>query len=287
MILLNFANFSIKSKKEPIKLKKIEHLSEIYNLYDTFIIDLWGVMHDGVRVHQGAIKAIDNLQKNNKKFIFLSNAPRPSESVIRFLKKINMEEKYLKNVMTSGEAALKSLRNKKFGTKFFHLGPERDASLFKGIEKNKSGLNDCEFILCTGLFDEHEKDLDYYKNLLKNSISKKLVCTNPDLIVHREKKAEYCAGTIAEIFEVLGGVSVYFGKPHKEVYDIILKKDEKTLIIGDNLNTDIKGANNLNIDSLFITSGVHRFEFNKKNELMNLLKKYKVSSKYFQEMLIW
>ena len=141
--------------------------------------------------------------------------------------------------------------------------------------------------MCTGLFDEHEKDLDYYKNLLKNSISKKLVCTNPDLIVHRGKKAEYCAGAIAEIFEVLGGVSVYFGKPYKEVYDIILKKDEKTLIIGDNLNTDIKGANNLNIDSLFITSGVHRSEFNKKNELMNLLKKYKVSSKYFQEMLIW
>ena len=268
-------------------MKKIEHLSEIYNLYDTFIIDLWGVMHDGVRVHQGAIKAIDNLQKNNKKFIFLSNAPRPSESVVRFLKKINMEEKYLKNVITSGEAALKSLRNKKFGTKFFHLGPERDASLFKGMEKNKSGLNDCEFILCTGLFDEHEKDLDYYKNLLKNSISKKLVCTNPDLIVHRGKKAEYCAGAIAEIFEVLGGVSVYFGKPYKEIYTMCFSENEKAIAIGDNLNTDIRGANNMNIDSVFICDGVHRNEFKDEDELKDLSIKYEVVPNFYQPQLIW
>ena len=280
-------NFPIKVEKEPVKLKKIEHLAEIYSSYDTFIIDLWGVMHDGVKVHEGAIEAIDNLKKKNKKFIFLSNAPRPSESVVQFLKNINMKEEYLKNVITSGEVALKSLRNKKFGTKFFHLGPVRDASLFKDLEKNQTNINECEFILCTGLFDGHEEDLDYYKNLLKKNISKKLICTNPDLIVHRGKNKEFCAGTIAKIFEELGGQSIYFGKPYKDVYDIIINKNENFLIIGDNLNTDIKGANNLNLDSLFITSGVHRSEFIKENELTNLLKRYEVSSKYFQEKLLW
>ena len=121
--------------------------------------------------------------------------------------------------------------------------------------------------LCTGLFDEDDPDLinhymkmiDYYKNFLH--ISKKLVCTNPDLTVHRGNKEEYCAGYIAKIFEELGGEVYYYGKPHKEIYEMCFNQDEKVLAIGDNLRTDIKGANNLNIDCLFISNGVHRDEF--------------------------
>ena len=116
---------------------------------------------------------------------------------------------------------------------------------------------------------------------------KKIVCTNPDLIVHRGSKEELCAGSEAEVFKSLGGKVVYFGKPYKEVYDLCLKKNERTLVIGDNLNTDIKGANNLNLDSLFITGGVHRSEFKNDGELENLLNRYKVKVKYFQKNLNW
>ena len=186
-------------------MKKLEHLEEIYKSYDTFIVDLWGVMHNGIKLNDGAIKTISNLKKKNKKVVFLSNAPRPNKDVIQFLKKLKMKDDYLKYVQTSGEVALKSLKNKIFGTKFFHLGPERDVSLFEGLEKNKTTIENSEFILCTGLFDLHEHDLSFYKNLLINSLSKKLICTNPDLIVHRGKKIEYCAGTVAKIFEDMGG----------------------------------------------------------------------------------
>ena len=267
-------------------MKKLDHLSEIYNLYDTFIIDLWGVMHNGIRLNPKAIEVVEELNKKKKRITFLSNAPRPSKNVIEFLKKINMNKIFLKNVFTSGEAAMNSLASKKFGEKFFHLGPERDDSLFKDFKQNKTRLNNCNFILCTGLFDDYEK-LDYYKDLLKKSISKKLICTNPDLTVHRGNKEEYCAGKIAEIFSSLGGEVIYFGKPHKEVYDFILKKGEKNLVIGDNLNTDVKGANNINVDSLFITNGVHRTEFNKEDDLPDLLKKYKVEANFFQKELCW
>ena len=268
-------------------MKKLEHLAEVYNAYDTFIIDLWGVMHNGIKLNDEAINVVDNLTKNNKKVIFLSNAPRPNKNVIKFLRKLDMEEKYLKNVLTSGEAAINSLRNKKFGDRFFHLGPERDASLFDGFKEKKTNIERCDFILCTGLFDDCTDDLDYYKRLLLDSVSKRLVCTNPDLVVHRGDKKEYCAGTIAKVFKDLGGEVTYFGKPYKEIYDIILIKGEKGFIIGDNLNTDIKGANNLKLDSLFITDGIHRSEFKEEKELGELLKKYKVSSKYFQKNLIW
>ena len=266
---------------------KLEHLSKIYNSYDTFIIDLWGVIHNGILLNSKAIEAVDELNKNSKKIVFLSNAPRPSEKVKEFLRKMQIKENFLKNVVTSGEAAMQAINKNEFGKLFFHLGPERDDSIFYKVKKNKTSIEKCEFILCTGLFDKHEHDLNFYKDLLKNSLSKKLICTNPDLTVHRGNQVEHCAGAIAKIFETLGGEVIYFGKPHKEIYKMCFNANEKVLAIGDNLRTDIKGANDLNIDSIFISNGVHRSEFQNENELSELMFKYKVKINYFQSELTW
>ena len=270
-----------------MKIKKLEHLSEIFKEYDAFIIDLWGVMHNGIKLNSSAMNAVGELQANGKRVVFLSNAPRPTKKVVEFLKRMKMEDRFLKNVLTSGEATLNSLKNNKFGKKFYHLGPQRDDSLFSDIKENKTTLDKCDFILCTGLFDEEEENLKYYEELLKKYTNKKLVCTNPDLIVHKGGIEEYCAGKIAEVFENLGGEVIYFGKPHKEVYLSCLKANQKTLVIGDNLKTDIKGANNMNLDSIFITSGVHKSKMNNVELIEKLLKEYKVSAKYFQEELTW
>ena len=270
-----------------MKIKKLDHLSKIFREYDAFIIDLWGVMHNGISLNSSAMNAVRELDSNGKRIIFLSNAPRPTKKVIEFLKKMKMDERYLKNVLTSGEAALNSLKKNEFGKKFYHLGPQRDDSLFVDIKKNKTSIENCDFILCTGLFDEEEENLKFYENLLKNFTKKILVCTNPDLIVHRGGEEEYCAGKIAEIFEKLGGRVIYFGKPHKEVYLSCLKENEKTLVIGDNLKTDIKGANNMKLDSIFITNGVHKSKIKNEEFLKKTLEEYNVSSKYFQEELTW
>tara|TARA_Y100001970_G_C14036766_1_gene751521 strand:+ start:100 stop:912 length:813 start_codon:yes stop_codon:yes gene_type:complete len=270
-----------------MKIKKLDHLSSIYQEYDAFLIDLWGVMHDGIRLNVSAIDAVNKLEAKGKKIIFLSNAPRPTKKVAEFLKKLKMEDKLLKNILTSGEAAMNSLKENKFGKKFYHLGPERDDSLFYNIKENKTTIDKCDFILCTGLFDEEEENLQFYENLLKDFTNKKLVCTNPDLTVHRGKVEEYCAGKIAEIFEKLGGKVIYFGKPHKEVYLTCLDMRQKILVIGDNIKTDIKGANNMNLNSIFITNGVHRSKINTKEDIEKLLKIHNVSANYFQEELTW
>ena len=146
-------------------MKELKNLSKIYNNYDTFIIDLWGVVHNGVMLNSKAIEAIDQLKNNSKKIVFLSNAPRPSSKVINYLLKMNMNKKYLTNVMTSGEAAMHAINQNKFGQKFFHLGPPRDDSVYEKVKDNKTELDKCDFILCTGLFDDHENDLNYYKKL--------------------------------------------------------------------------------------------------------------------------
>ena len=273
--------------KRTKKLKKIDHLSEIYSFYDTFVIDLWGVMHNGILLNNKAVQTIEELKKNNKKIVFLSNAPRPSIKVKEFLKKLNMKEIFLSNIVTSGEAAMQAINENRFGKFFFHLGPSRDNSIFYKVKENQTSLEKSEFILCTGLLDEYESDLNYYEELLKNSLSKKLICTNPDLTVHRGEIEEHCAGAIAKRYENMGGEVIYFGKPYPEIYKMCFNTQEKVLAIGDNLRTDIKGANNLKIDSIFITKGVHRNEFKSHNELIDVSKKYQVTINFFQEELTW
>ena len=148
-------------------------------------------------------------------------------------------------------------------------------------------MNECQYLLCTGLFDDHDQDLNYYKNLLEKQINKKMVCTNPDLIVDRGNKRELCAGSVAMVFDKMGGEVVYFGKPYPEVYNqSIDNKNKKILSIGDNLSTDIKGANLLNYDSLLISNGIHRDEIKNKG-IQNVAKEYEAIVNYIQSDLKW
>ena len=263
-------------------------LKSIVNSYDLFFIDIWGVVHNGIKLYDNSIEVLENLSNLNKEFILLTNAPRPSSTVVNFLKKMGLN-KFFENVFTSGEAALKYLIKDLKNKKFFHIGPStRDFELFKSFEKNKVlNIKDADYLLCSGLFDDHSDDLNYYKSLFSEHISKKMICTNPDLIVDRGDKREYCAGSVAKIFEEIKGEVIYFGKPYPPVYNLSSEtKNKKVLCIGDNLNTDIKGANIQNYDSLLITSGIHRYEISK-IKLNNVIEKYKAKVDYFQTDLKW
>ena len=272
-----------------MKTKSIKGLSQIQKRYDTFFIDLWGVMHNGIKLYSGAVEVLEKLNKLNKRFVLMSNAPRPSKTVEKFLLKLKLNKIFAKNVFTSGEAALKSLQRNVYGKNFYHLGPKRDTSLFWRFKNNRRDLENADFILCTGFLDSHKDSLDYYKDLLKKYTQLKMVCTNPDLVVHRGFEQEYCAGTLAEIFKGMGGKVIYFGKPYPDIYKFCIKKGETVLVIGDNIRTDIKGANNMNLDSLFITHGIHKKDF-LNLPLQNydkILEKYETKTNYYQERLSW
>ena len=262
-------------------------LKSIFSEYDLFFIDIWGVVHNGVKLHENAVKVLNELSNNEKKFILLTNAPRPNLTVINTLKKMGLND-FSDTVFTSGEASKRYLLENFNNKKFFHLGPPRDFDLFKTFEDNKVlNIDDSDYLLCSGLFEEHEDDLGYYKNLLSKHITKKMICTNPDLIVDRGDKREYCAGSIAKSFEEIEGEVIYFGKPYPPVYEISADvNNKKILCIGDNLNTDIKGANIQNFDSLLITGGIHREEISKLS-IKNVLKNYEAKIDYFQKELKW
>ena len=263
-------------------------LRSIVKNYDLFFIDLWGVVHNGIKLHEKAIETLEKIYKSKKNYVLLTNAPRPNSTVKTFLKKLGMENKILENVYTSGQAALSYLKKNYLEEIFYHIGPPRDFDLFNNFEKKKTtDIKLCNYILCTGLFDNYSQDLNYYKDLLSHHTKKKMICTNPDLIVDRGNKRELCAGSVAMIFEKLGGNVIYFGKPYPEVYNQSTdNKNKKILAIGDNLNTDIKGANLLNYDSMIITNGIHKEEI-KKNGIENVSKNYEVLINYMQSDLKW
>ena len=256
--------------------------------YDLFYIDLWGVIHNGIKLHEQAITVLRKLIKKNKTFVLLTNAPRPNKTVRNFLQKMGMEQELRNNVFTSGEAAFNYLKKYFLSKKFYHIGPSRDFDLFNLFENNKSEhIEDSEYLLCTGLFDEYDEDLVFYKNLLKEHINKKMICTNPDLIVDRGNKRELCAGSVAMVFEKMGGEVVYFGKPHPEVYNQSIDNDNKKILaIGDNLNTDIKGANLLNYDSLLVSNGIHKDEIKDKG-IQQVAKEYEAIVNFVQSDLKW
>ncbi len=263
-------------------------LQSIADKYDLFYIDLWGVIHNGINLHNQAITVLEELLKKNKTFVLLTNAPRPNKTVRNFLEKMGMDKVLRNQVFTSGEAALNYLKKSFLSKKFYHIGPPRDFDLFNLFEKNKcEDIVDSEYLLCTGLFDDYDTDLTYYKNLLDKHIKKKMICTNPDLIVDRGETRELCAGSVAMVFEKMGGQVVYFGKPYSEVYNqSIDNKNKKILAIGDNLNTDIRGANLLNYDSLLITNGIHKDEIKNKG-IQNVTKEYEVIVNFIQADLKW
>ena len=149
-------------------------LRSIVKNYDIFFIDLWGVVHNGIKHNENAIETLTQISNANKNYVLLTNAPRPNSTVKIFLEKMGMDKSILEKVYTSGEMALNYLKKNYSKKSFYHIGPPRDFDLFLNFKKNKSEkIEDCSYFLCTGLFEKHEQDLRYYKDLLNNFTSKK------------------------------------------------------------------------------------------------------------------
>jgi len=263
-------------------------LRSIVKNYDIFYIDLWGVVHNGINLHTNAIEVLEEITKAKKQYVLLTNSPRPSKIVKLILEKMGMNETIREKVYSSGEASLAYLKKNYLNKKFYHIGPSRDFGLFADFKNNKvDDINESSYLLCTGLFERQDENLGYYKELFKDHVNKKMICSNPDLIVDKGNKRELCAGSVALVFEKMRGEVVYFGKPFPEVYNqSIDNKEKKVLSIGDNLNTDIKGANFLNFDSLIISNGVHKDEI-KKEGIDVVSKKYEVIVDFIQTELKW
>lgn len=254
---------------EKDKLKYAVGLNEIFNHYDAFIIDMWGVVFDGVSPYPGAVDCLNHIIKSGKAVIFMSNAPRPGNLTVEKLLSFNVQATP-EMVLTSGdvvrqylqEASNVSIENRQ---KYYHLGAQRNQDILSGITIDLvDDIKEADKILLTAYLDEDE-DLNQYDNLLKEAASNNLmaICANPDKIVINGNKNRYCAGIFAEKYEKIGGKVHYYGKPHPEIYKIAFQRlqplgiqnKNKILMIGDTIDTDIAGAKIAGIHSALVLSG--------------------------------
>ena len=256
-------------------MQVIKQLKDISKNYNVLFCDIWGCIHNGKEAYQNALKALVDFKRNNGFVMLLTNAPRPKNAVKAHLSTFGISEKHFNDITTSGDAAQNSMLSGDVGTKVFHLGPKRDVSFFNDIPPDRKltnkinvvELRHAEGIVCTGLFDDRTETPENYKDLIKYSIKKnlKLLCVNPDIFVDVGDLRVWCAGGIAAAFSKAGGISIYCGKPHKEIYKLAHQKLEmhnikspKILCVGDGINTDILGGKNEMLDTLFVCGGLSR-----------------------------
>lgn len=250
---------------------KILSIDEITKNYDALIIDIWGVIYDGHAPYNKAINYLNNMIKEGKSIIFMSNTPRPGILSDKLFTGWGIDMNKA-SVYTSGDLLREQLTFwnddvfKTLGRRFYHLGEDKNPDLLMNLEVDVvSNIKRAEFLLMSLYMDEGE-NLDHWDDLLQEAVDLNLpvVCANPDLVVNHGKKIRYCSGTFAEKFKKMGGKKVYYyGKPDSKIFNAVINKyknrgianKSRILMIGDTLETDIKGANEVGIDSAMVLTG--------------------------------
>jgi HAD superfamily hydrolase (TIGR01459 family) len=275
----------VHDRKSPIiqKPRLITGLAELSADYDVLLCDVWGVIHNGLSPHPAAVDALLRFRAKGGKVILVSNAPVPAGAVRYRLDRLPIPRKAYDAIVTSGDV-IASLIAERGDAPLFNIGPSYDRSLYREVLKingrlpHRVRLEVARYVVCTGLFDPDTETPADYDPMLAIMLEHQLdfLCANPDLVVHVGPKLMYCAGAIAERYENAGGQVIQGGKPYPPIYQRALKMAEtfaghppslaRVLVIGDAMQTDVKGAIEQSFDSLFIIAGIHRGEILKSDD---------------------
>ena len=246
----------------------LETVSDLASSSDAWLVDVWGVIHNGVAAIVSSGDACAAYRAQGGYVVLLTNAPRPAAAVVEQLDRIGVRRDAYDAVLTSGDVT-RGLVKAWADKPLCHIGPERDLGIFSDLGFKFVTTLEAEVVVCTGLMDDETETPDDYATTLRGFLRRNLVmlCANPDLKVERGDSIVYCAGSIAQAYEQLGGEVVYSGKPHLPIYELAHRMiddgvghevpKDRVLAIGDGLLTDIKGASAAGLRSLFVASGIH------------------------------
>ena len=269
----------------------IPKFSSLASTYDVLLCDVWGVVHNGLAASPHACDALMRMRAHGGVVVLITNAPRPSDVVSRQLDRLHVPREAYDAIVSSGDVT-RSVIEERRGQTLYHLGPERDRSIFTGLDVHFASPRNCgtagftrfaspetaDYVVCSGLEDDDIETPDDYRARLESMLARKLfmVCGNPDVVVERGSTLVYCAGAIADLYAAMGGEVLYAGKPYRPIYDMALAKAEKiagrkialsrVLAVGDSVRTDLKGARTVGVDFLFVTSGIHAEELGSREQ---------------------
>jgi HAD superfamily hydrolase (TIGR01459 family) len=253
-------------------LRFIEQLRDLVDGVDVVLSDIWGVVHNGLVAFPEACEALRTFRSRGGTVVLITNAPRPADSVQRQLRKLGVPDDTYDAIVSSGDLTRHFVAERP-GQKVYWLGPERDNSIYRGLDPVLAPLTEADYIVCTGPFDDETESAEDYREMMLQARERKLtlVCANPDIVVERGDRLIYCAGAIADLYRELGGEVIFYGKPHRPIYDraMALAAErrgqvtslDRVLAIGDSVRTDLTGAHGYGIKCLFVTRGIHAGDF--------------------------
>jgi HAD superfamily hydrolase (TIGR01459 family) len=253
-------------------LRFADRLRDLVGGVDVVLSDIWGVVHNGLVAFPEACEALHSFRAQGGTVILITNAPRAADSVQRQLRKLGIADDSYDAIVSSGDLTRHYVADRP-GRKMFWLGPERDNSIYRGLDPVLAPLEQADYIVCTGLFDDETESAENYRAMMLQARAHQLplVCANPDIVVERGDRLIYCAGAIAELYRELGGEVICYGKPHRPIYERAMALAtarrghetplERVLAIGDSVRTDLAGAHGFGIDCLFVTRGIHAEDF--------------------------
>jgi HAD superfamily hydrolase (TIGR01459 family) len=248
-------------------------LKDLPPRYKGLIVDLWGVIHDGITPYPGVVEAMTALKDCGRSLVMLSNAPRRAQSLVDLMTDMGIDRHLYLDIITSGEVVFQELLTRRdpwfagLGRRCLHMGTERDRDLFEGLSLDLvDDLGQAQFLLVTGP-DDYEDRVEDFMPLMDAAKARGLpmVCANPDLVVIRSGRPLVCAGALAAYYGDIGGEVCYRGKPDPAIYDVCLARmgiseRGRVLGVGDAFATDVAGARAAGIDSLLCTGGIHAEE---------------------------
>jgi HAD superfamily hydrolase (TIGR01459 family) len=259
-----------------IKTKFCQGISDISDSYMGFIIDQWGVLHDGERPYPGVLDCLKELKGRNKHIIILSNSGKRSEQNKERLKKIGIGPSLYDDLITSGELAWQGMASqddgffKGLGKKVYIISRGGDRSIVDGLDLEiVDDVKKASFLVISGA-DSPEMTLEDYEPILKNAARKqiKALCANPDSLGVMGNQNIMGPGTLARRYQDFGGVVHYMGKPHQPIFQHCIKILQgkeiypgQTIMIGDTMAHDILGGNLVNIDTCLVKCGLHANNF--------------------------
>lgn len=267
--------------------------ASLVSLYDSFIVDQWGVLHDGKVPYGGVSTCLRELKSAGKQLILLSNSSKRRSSSFKGLQKVGIDPNIFDSIVTSGELAWHMIKDRKFD---FDIEVTRDSSMKVFVignnDDDKDYVTSCgciaaspeeaDFVLARGTFSfmsstshadgvtsfaRAEDLMDAVDPILVRCIARKLpmLVTNPDF--HRPGSGAPMPGQVAKLYKGKGGVVQYLGKPYAQVYQecfAIIQESNNGAIdkgricgVGDSLDHDILGAHNARIASVWTANGVH------------------------------
>jgi HAD superfamily hydrolase (TIGR01459 family) len=253
---------------KPAAIPILSSITELPSTCEAWIVDVWGVMHNGARAYAAASEACRRFRRGGGIVVLLSNAPRPFRAVEHQLAALGVDPQSYDGGLTSGDVT-RGLLEAWSGRSLLHIGPERDKGLFEGLTARLSTPDAAEAIVCSGLWDDSRETPANYEALFEALAARRLpmLCANPDLVVERGDKLVYCAGALAALYAQKGADVLFAGKPHLPIYEHTFAAldrlagralaRERILAIGDGIDTDLLGAHRAGLRSVFIASAVH------------------------------